>query len=337
MLNYLREIMQVKKCLIAVAAMAICFQFNSTAQAVILLEETFDYADGALDGQNGGVGFSGAWAAGPTVTSGEAVVSGDGNSLRTLDFTFGNTGELWGKFDLDVPADENSYAGLSFFSTSTGLSGRTEKALIGDRFGSDVWGISVPFGPFDNAEQSTSGLKTGGFKITLGTGLSSTIDIWVADNTTDTIDVGFEPDATLTGLELDIVDQIRLGHGGSGAYFDNIFLADSFSDLGFINAGPAEPAIPGDVNDDGNVDISDYIIIRDNFRANVANFTEGDLSGPDGSRDFVVDFYDFSAWATEFEAAGGNMSLVAAIPEPASLLLAALAAIAGCGRVRRNA
>lgn len=87
----------------------------------------------------------------------------------------------------------------------------------------------------------------------------------------------------------------------------------------------ATPAVPGDVDNDGDVDTDDFAIIRDNFRNNVPLFTDGDLTGPSGLRDGVVNFYDFIEWSTEFQSAGGSMtgiSLFATTPEPCGIALA---------------
>ena len=58
------------------------------SQADILVSEDFTYADGALNGQNGGTGFSDAWSnsTGVNVTGG-VVVSNGGNNPSFRSFT----------------------------------------------------------------------------------------------------------------------------------------------------------------------------------------------------------------------------------------------------------
>lgn len=72
---------------------------------------------------------------------------------------------------------------------------------------------------------------------------------------------------------------------------------------------------PGDVDGDGDADINDFNIIRDNFRMSAGSRGEGDLTG-----DGFVDFYDYRQWRATQPA-----SVVAAvsgtIPEPGTAML----------------
>lgn len=80
--------------------------------------------------------------------------------------------------------------------------------------------------------------------------------------------------------------------------------------------------LPGDVNGDGNVNNADYLVIRNNFRLTGATRAQGDITGPVGGNfgDGVVDFYDFVLWQEAFTGAGS--AATAAVPEPASLVMA---------------
>jgi hypothetical protein len=90
--------------------------------------------------------------------------------------------------------------------------------------------------------------------------------------------------------------------------------------------------IPGDVNGNGVVDASDYVIIRDNFNGTGKTKATGDVNG-----DTVVNFLDFRIWKnnrTGGVGAGGDLELAFGqhVPEPSSLFLALLG-VAALARV----
>ncbi|TWT78330.1 hypothetical protein Pla123a_11210 [Posidoniimonas polymericola] len=89
--------------------------------------------------------------------------------------------------------------------------------------------------------------------------------------------------------------------------------------------------VDGDVDGDRDVDLDDYIIIRDNFRLSPATKGQGDLTGAD-----VVDFQDFLFWKSNApqSALDGLAALGGPVPEPASALLC-LASAALLPRRRR--
>ena len=92
-------------------------------------------------------------------------------------------------------------------------------------------------------------------------------------------------------------------------------------------------AIPGDYNLDGIVDLADYNVWRNNLGERVLTGTvaDGDDSG-------YVDAGDYQVWKNNF---GSRSDLAVAsteyVPEPKSLVLFVLAAIAGLARLRRPA
>jgi hypothetical protein len=113
------------------------------------------------------------------------------------------------------------------------------------------------------------------------------------------------------------------GHQG-GFGMDNVLIMEGITfERTLIPTGT-----PGDVDGDMDVDMDDFAIIQGHFQQPATMRTEGDLNG-----DEVVDFRDFRQWKSNFPtpAPGGS----AAIPEPATVLLAGLA-IAGLAAVRRR-
>jgi hypothetical protein len=72
--------------------------------------------------------------------------------------------------------------------------------------------------------------------------------------------------------------------------------------------------VPGDVNGDGAVNITDFEPIRLNFLQSTTSRADGDLNA-----DGFVDFSDFREWKAN--AAGVGSSLSGSVPEPTAYLL----------------
>jgi hypothetical protein len=132
-----------------------------------------------------------------------------------------------------------------------------------------------------------------------------------------------------------------VGHIGSkrdtNHYFqgsiDELWVFDSALDPAQIttlmtNNGFGPPALLGDTDGNGIVNIADFEPIRANFRKSVSMRSEGDLV-----RNGVVDFADFRQWKDAFTAAGGslaglNLNFGANVPEPSAAIIVLSAAIA---------
>lgn len=91
---------------------------------------------------------------------------------------------------------------------------------------------------------------------------------------------------------------------------------------------PQASSRAGDVDGDGDVDMTDFNMIKANFRTSVASRTMGDLTG-----DGFVDLADFRQWKDNDPLAGAGAG--AAIPEPAALVLAACGLL-GTMAIRRR-
>lgn len=74
--------------------------------------------------------------------------------------------------------------------------------------------------------------------------------------------------------------------------------------------------IAGDVNGDGDVDVTDYIIIRDNLGRSVTMRESGDLNG-----DMRVDLDDFQVWLENAPASDISALQSERVPEPTSMFL----------------
>jgi len=208
------------------------------SQAALLVSEEFTYADGPLNGQNGGTGFSDAWNS--SVNIGGGVVGGNSSSFRNFTgAAFGNSGTLWVSFDWGYnskPTEGGSYGGLTFYA------GGGERFLIGNTWpgtGHDLWRMS--------GSSATSilnyGVKTGVAKITLGVGATSTVELWVGA-TGSPVYVGDAPLATVTDANLEGVNGIRImgdDFGGVNSAFDNLLIGTTMADVDATDTPPVTP------------------------------------------------------------------------------------------------
>ena len=222
--------MKRQKTPLAALACASLLASAAPSNAAVLVSEDFSYADGGLNGQNGGTGFSGGWSSSTNVTGG--VSTGDSPSTRSLATAFASSGTIWISFDWGYAADPSeaaSYGGLTFYI------GGTETFLIGNTWpgsGHDLWQMN---GSIQTAEVNYGGMKTGVAKITLGSGATSTVDLWVGA-TGSPVDVSGAPIATSLNREFAGVNGIRInghdfGNGGNTQSFDNLLIGTTMADV----------------------------------------------------------------------------------------------------------
>ncbi|CAN0316770.1 unnamed protein product, partial [Ectocarpus fasciculatus] len=135
--------------------------------------------------------------------------------------------------------------------------------------------------------------------ISYGTTLIPSTGNWNTFRTFSLYDVAIADDSTSV---------IRLNMGGEGFDLDN---------YAFVKT------LPGDFDQNGIVDESDYALWASTYGTNVAAGT-----GADGNFDGTVDTADYTIWRDQLGAASATST---AVPEPAgwSLLLAALTATKG--------
>ena len=102
---------------------------------------------------------------------------------------------------------------------------------------------------------------------------------------------------------------------------------------------PPPQIIPGDYNGDDIVDAADYTVWRETLGQMLAINDAG--TGADGNGNAAIDLADFSVWKSNFGktrdsfGAGAIADPRSAVPEPGTLLLAALA-LFGAPRARRR-
>lgn len=194
-----------------------------------IVAEDFTYANGGLNGQNGGTGFSTAWSSSTHVTGGVSV--GTDPSTRSLATPFSASGTLWVSFDWGYsaqPTENGSYGGLTFYI------GGSEKFLIGNTWpgsGHDVWRMN---GSGSTGVTNHGGMKTGVAKITLGAGPTSSVELWVGPAGSP-VNVSGPAMATASGRELAGVDGIRIAGNDFGSNnpqsFDNLLIGTTVADV----------------------------------------------------------------------------------------------------------
>lgn len=129
-----------------------------------------------------------------------------------------------------------------------------------------------------------------------------------------------------------VIDNFSMvGTGGLGITITSDL--DVFSDLGL----PTPSGVAGDVDQDGDVDQTDYLIWSVNAGFNntlgqgdLTTLTKGDLD-----QNGIINFFDFRVIAREAAAVGATLSLAGAVPEPASGVLLTIG-LAAAGRMRRR-
>lgn len=81
---------------------------------------------------------------------------------------------------------------------------------------------------------------------------------------------------------------------------------------------PESEILVGDYNNDGMINAADYVVLRDQW---------GGSGMMNDSTPETVDQADYDAWFSAFGSTAGSGSIVAAVPEPSSYLLAGIAIV----------
>lgn len=240
------------------ATSSFCLLAANSSQASLDAYESFDYTASALDGKNGGTGFSSAWNAesGTDVTAPGSTYAGlstAGNkalltpsatsgtllSFRDLTTTY-SSGTVYISFlaqNVNADSDDQRFFGLSLYS------GGIEQALIGKSAGTENsynnWDVSKgATRSASSVDTTTLSLLVARIDFNSGSLGDETISLYVNPNS------GVEPlaaDASLTSITIAGLDEIRLGAGyTSGSLttvngtIDEIRIGTTFSDVAAI-------------------------------------------------------------------------------------------------------
>lgn len=322
----------------------------SSARAVLIAYDGFDYASGAVDGLGDGssFGFAGNWttaAVSGNVTTGLSrlplVVTGGAADMTgattTTNFRVlaealspANATETWISLLAQRTADTalTNFVGLSFYNGGT-ANPSTEFAIsttVQASTNPQQWRV-VDL----NNGGTTAWTNSGSAIVNNQVDLLVTQIVWNADGD-ETVNLWVNPPATGLGtpttrsIALAGIDRLRLAsQNGASFIFDELRIGESFADV--------MPVIPPNPDLDGNgVGISDFTLIRNNF------LTANTHAMGDVNFDGFVDHADFFVWREAFLSGGGSLSAISwsSVPEPGSVLLAGIAIIGGVAVLRRR-
>lgn len=129
------------------------------------------------------------------------------------------------------------------------------------------------------------------------------------------------PGGDISGVHVDPFDGVNTFTGIDDG-FAPAFISPLVWEIDIVS--PATQ-VAGDYNGDGHVNIADYAVWRNNLGATVPEGT-----GADGSSNGVIDVEDYHVWKLYFGASDGSAGGVAAaaVPEPATVQLAVVLAVA---------
>lgn len=207
----------------SLASVCVIGVVTSASAAVV---ESFDYAEGSLNGLNGGTGWGGAWGnSAYTITtpgltypgisdSGNKATSGSnsGTLFRGVSDTFGTEGTSWyvSFIGQKLTADDAS----RFFGVALYNSGG-EAVLIGQSSGAPNWGIAKgPTVSSSVVSSQTEALLVARIDSKPG---NDDITLWVNPDLSQP-EAANLPSAALNGiLDVDILTSIRMGGGGANS------------------------------------------------------------------------------------------------------------------------
>lgn len=159
------------------------------------------------------------------------------------------------------------------------------------------------------------------------TNVYSTIKAVATDGSVAPFEVASAPFLTNDPAGLS-VPRLRMGElSNDGQSYLFVGYSTSPSAEAMYSVAFQPPTLPGDFNDDGIVDSADYVV----WRKNIGNAPR---SLPNDPYFRVIGAEQYETWRTNFgRTSAAEPSTASSVPEPASILLAALAAAACSGRL----
>ncbi len=229
------------------ASIAVAMGLTTTMRASTVASESFNYSNGNLAGQNGGTGWSDAWASDqgtPTVVSQQANINSSAGTQAERSIPFQGAGTTnWMRFaaqqftTASAGVTNNTYGGFGLFN------GGTELGLIGKAWpGPYRWSVALLN---TNTLTTNSTLSPSVVYVRLvegGFGTNLTVDVWINPTNPASIDT-VTPDVS-HGFPASGWDTIKL-RGGVGVSvteswkFGAIAIANSLADV----AVPPAPVI----------------------------------------------------------------------------------------------
>jgi hypothetical protein len=172
-----------------------------------------------------------------------------------------------------------------------------------------------------------------------GTTPGDTISIYV--DPTSTVEPDFPTASAVTNFTLRAISTNSFFFSDIGLPFERAVFDELRIATTYIDALPELP-LPGDTDNDGDVDLDDYFNIVNNMNQTVGSALMGDVARADGKQgsDGRVTIADYRLWRdnypTNFTPPGAGGGGLAGVPEPASWLLALTAWATFVGATRRR-
>ncbi|WP_425397886.1 lamin tail domain-containing protein [Aeoliella sp.] len=295
-----------------------------------------DLAGGVLDDGNSNVFTQSNIAAGTIPAGGVAVFYNDNLNLADIEAAWERQGA-----DPDPGIDINFIAVSDMESYNNGAGSSTGGSILGegglDGY-NDIVSIWASFGEYDAVSGVPSGDPTG----LLGTLRYAEINGWPIPEAGSSYSLTDLTAAGANGLDADGSLWAAALLGDSHSYFAHpVSAGGSIEAHGGGDVGSpgvfieVAPGLEGDFNDDGVVNIADYVVWRNNLGGDENTV----LPAGSGNGNGTVDAADYALWKENFGAESGALAGVqnVSVPEPSALALAALLVIGGGFYLRRSA
>ncbi len=313
---------------------AVCFLIAPAAEAAFIVEArsggkaTANYAYTGATGTEASVSSTGVFA--PGTTSGLGSIFGGNNTFNGVDpdqYTFSYTPAL----DADNTTFDENQVLNSFWNpdgegedeplTATGLAGG----------GAGIYNVYVTYPQSANLDNAPTTFVASG---------DDGDAIYIVDQDADAPLSGTLDTGVAIGL-WEIVGQVELSDPNQ----TYTITQTSTENPGFVSmrgfgvmwefVSGLDSLLPGDADGDGDVDLADFTILRNNFGVDMgATVMTGDFNG-----DGTVDLADFTILRNNFgttsdsDIAAIDAWYASVVPEPTTL---GLAGVAGLGLLRRR-
>lgn len=178
------------------------------SMATVIASDSFDYENGALNGQNGGLGWGEAWNGNLNVENGQVITAeaGEQGSFRQLENSIAHEAGTSVLIAFDIAADStlsNDFTGISFFN------GDEEELFFGLTFNTNVYGINW------------TGIYNGDTGPAASTSINSLLGEIIFGDVDTIVNLFVNPDGGLTQA----VDTFTFATDELGGSFDRIRIA----------------------------------------------------------------------------------------------------------------
>ncbi|HVU87564.1 MAG TPA: dockerin type I repeat-containing protein [Pirellulales bacterium] len=256
------------------------------------------------------------------------------NYLRLYRDTSNEGGSVIGKVSAPITTTGQTVEErvMVYIPAATDTLARAEFMMLGTTTGSGTDYLTSPAFVYSDGSggvKAVIGDGNGGSQVAIETGLQYQTNVWqewdltyTIGSTTFSVTVGGQTVSGLNSLKVGSVGGTQFSNGndtpGGSVYYDSVK---------GINI------LPGDFNQDGKVNLTDYSILTSHWLQTGVSGANGDLNG-----DGTVNITDFSLFKQDYIAANGaGANALTAVPEPGTLVLivAALPALFALGRRKK--